>query len=275
MKSPSPPYVLRGACPRVSCTRACLCAHARGALCCCPWPLVQMAEAAAAVKPSPLAAVPTLAEAASAAAGEAACVLSYMQLRAAVVGALAQLMHGKAPIRVPVMRYAAALVNVVGALPACAMVAESKLAQLLPMLFSGVFTVPGVATVPAATPITAAEAYLLSNLTGDIAAIALLGSFVSQSAALAADAAAALAVEATQGYAEPFDAEYNDLARQLPGQTASATNIRLLLEGSREVGKVKTAPPATASADAVLSALHIAAAAPALAAAAMCRADST
>jgi histidine ammonia-lyase len=82
-------------------------------------------------------------------------------------------------------------------------------------------------------PVTLAAKEGLALINGTQASAAVLGLAVLSAARLAraADIAAALSIDALRGSARPFDARIH-AARPVPGQAASAQNLRTLLEGS-------------------------------------------
>ena len=75
------------------------------------------------------------------------------------------------------------------------------------------------------------EGLALINGTQPSTAVAALAVAGAERLARAADIAAALSIDALRGSAHPFDARIH-AARSYPGQVASASNIRRLLEGS-------------------------------------------
>ncbi len=83
------------------------------------------------------------------------------------------------------------------------------------------------------TPVTLAPKEGLALINGTQAGTAVLALTVLSAARLAraADIAAAMSIDALRGSARPFDARIH-AARPVPGQAASAQNLRALLEGS-------------------------------------------
>jgi histidine ammonia-lyase len=107
--------------------------------------------------------------------------------------------------------------------------------------------------------LSAADWNALNTSTGPAAAIALLSASPLQSSLLVADAITAATVEALQGFVEPYDIEVNDAIRNQTGQSASASNIRTSIEGSRRLGKAVTTSSTVPGAlnDAVLCAAQV------------------
>jgi histidine ammonia-lyase len=83
------------------------------------------------------------------------------------------------------------------------------------------------------TPVTLAPKEGLALINGTQASTALLGLAASAASCLAraADVTAAMSIDGLQGSTKPFDPRIHD-ARGVPGQSASADNLRHLLEGS-------------------------------------------
>ncbi len=94
---------------------------------------------------------------------------------------------------------------------------------------------PGGAALARAglTPVTLASKEGLALINGTQASTGVLALAVLSAARLAraADIAAAMSIDALRGSARPFDARIH-AARPVPGQVASAHNLRALLEGS-------------------------------------------
>ncbi|MCR4373743.1 MAG: histidine ammonia-lyase [Acidobacteria bacterium] len=95
--------------------------------------------------------------------------------------------------------------------------------------------VSGAAALSAAglTPVALGPKEGLALINGTQASTGVLALAVLRAARLAraADIAAALSIDALRGSARPFDARIHD-ARPVPGQQASAANLRALLDGS-------------------------------------------
>ena len=151
--------------------------------------------------------------------------LSVPQSRAVAFGLLAQIMLARSGVRAEVAQKLAELLNsrAIPKLPS-----EAPVASLLALI----------------GPLTAIEAAILPTLSGPAAALASLAFLGAQSSLPAADAVAALSIEAAASSSVPFDSEWNEQVRGIPGISASAGNIRLLLEGRRPDAKVAAALPA-------------------------------
>ncbi|MGE3342830.1 MAG: histidine ammonia-lyase [Vicinamibacterales bacterium] len=90
---------------------------------------------------------------------------------------------------------------------------------------------PGSAPRPAPIPLGPKEGLALINGTQASAGVLALAVQAAARLARAADLAAALSIDALRGSARPFDARIH-AARPVPGQAASADNLRALLAGS-------------------------------------------
>ena len=149
--------------------------------------------------------------------------LSPALTRAVLLAVLAQVAHAKSGVRADVAQFLAGVLNGATALPC--LHAGGVAADLLALLSSG----PGL---------NPSERTAISALSGPAAGVAVVVLFGASSLLPVADAVAALSIDA-RGFGDAgkdtllLDTEYNELGRNHPGQVASSTTLRLLLEGSR------------------------------------------
>lgn len=157
-------------------------------------------------------------------------LLSKLQSRAVALAAALQLQQGRSGASAEAVRaLGAALVS--GSLPALD-AAGDVAAQL-------------AATAAAPSPGDVAAFRSISAPAVGVAALAIFG---VQASLLPADAIAALSIEALRGSAVPFDSDFSEHARPVAGCVASASTLRLMLEGSRWAGRAATVAAAAAAA---------------------------
>ena len=172
--------------------------------------------------------------------------------RAILLGYLAQLIHGRSGVRPGVAQYLAALLNDSKPVPRLrqSLIAEQVIVLLCCGEAVGSVSAPGL---------NVSERAALPALTAPSAALATLALFGASALLPAADAVASLSIDSA-GFGDApaevllLDSLFNEHARNHAGQVASATNVRLMLEGSRSGAVMRSSSAAVSAAAAAAAA---------------------
>ncbi len=163
--------------------------------------------------------------------------LSPADVRAVMVLRANVLAKGCSGIRLETLEALLAMINagVLPHVPSRGSVGASgdlaPLAHIALVLIGEGALLPGSAPRPAPIPLGPKEGLALINGTQASTGVLALAVLAAARLARAADLAAAMSVDALRGSARPFDARIH-AARPVPGQAASAANLRALLAGS-------------------------------------------